>query len=194
MKQDEFELDAQMFSATPGGLELLTYLARCALSSTQVGLVTHKHATHRLPGSLGLAPAWRDRAMTQSEQRWVSACIGAHINHFGVSIPISVRGSHPALDTLTPEEIDQFTLHEGGFFGNLFRRDIGLFACASGEPLNEFPVGEFRVCTQPIGDGEATRCGFRYVGQCADASAPVSTPLGDFEEVISVYLDPGYRH
>lgn len=149
---------------------------------------------HRFPGSLGLAPAWRDRGLSVTEQRWVSACIAAHVNHFGVSVPISVRGNHPALHPLAPEEAERFTLYEGGFFGNVFAPAVGLFACASGEPLEEFPVGALRVCTRPdpAATAETSVCGFGRAGRCPEPGAPVATPAGTFDEVVAVFLDPAF--
>src|SRR5262249_53524270 len=67
----------------------LTYLVRCALPA-ELALYTDQDGTRfTFPGGLGLAPRWVDEAMTPSEERWVSACLLAHVNAVGTSVPIS---------------------------------------------------------------------------------------------------------
>ncbi|HEX7030929.1 MAG TPA: hypothetical protein VF254_10040 [Gammaproteobacteria bacterium] len=109
-------------------------------------------------------------------------------------MPISVRGRHPALQALEAGEAERFTLYEGGFFGNLFSENPQLFACASGEPLADFPVGALRVCTRPDPDAAtASICGFGHAGQCPEPGAAVMTPRGAIEEVVAVFLDPAFE-
>jgi hypothetical protein len=105
--------------ATPDGREVLTYLARCALAEDQALVATHDGVVHEFPGRLGLAPEWTRGACDRTCQRWVSACLLAHGNGLGVSVPISLRGSHPALAT-SPDEREAYPVQEGAFYGNVF--------------------------------------------------------------------------
>jgi hypothetical protein len=80
-----------------GGRELLRYLVRCALPEGTELTGSTGQASYTFHGLVGLAPAWLDQPLKTSEQRWVSGCLLAHVNGYGVEVPISLRGQHPAL-------------------------------------------------------------------------------------------------
>lgn len=74
-------------------------------------------------GVLGLATAFaRGSAPTLAEQRVVSACLAAHVNPYGLSVPISVlgRGAAGAEIPYTATEINTYDVPEACWFGNLF--------------------------------------------------------------------------
>lgn len=102
------------------GRELLTYVARCALTPTQTLVGTHQGVTYTFPGVIGLTPSWLSSPLADvRKQRWVSACLLAHVNGHGVEVPISMRGSHSALYASDAEKA-AFTMQEAAFFGNVF--------------------------------------------------------------------------
>jgi hypothetical protein len=104
---------------TEDGREVLTYVARCAVPEGQSLTASVDGVDYEFPGLLGIAPEWLNGACETSCQRWVSACLLAHANGLGVSVPISLRGPHPAL-TATAQEEQDYPVQEGAFYGNLF--------------------------------------------------------------------------
>ena len=163
---------------TPEGQELLTYLVKCALpEGTDLVILDANGVTEllRFPGLLGLATEWEHRWLTVSEQRWISACLLAHVNFYDVSVLISVRGDHPSL-TADAAEKQIFPLKEAGFFGNLFQdvdgdgiSDPEMYACAGrdkAQGVNSAALAA-RACAEPDPENPGfTRCGFIYVGEC----------------------------
>ncbi|MFP2930672.1 hypothetical protein ACLESO_36830 [Pyxidicoccus sp. 3LG] len=119
------------FSANPArSEEVMRYIVRCALSSTQTLSYTHAGTTYTWTGVLGLAPGWASGvAATLMEQHSVSACLAAHVNKYGVHLNISVLGRDApgAVIPTTTEELTTYSQPEAVFFGNLFNGD-GLFA------------------------------------------------------------------
>src|SRR5262245_12570759 len=67
--------------AEPAGRDLLKYVAICALPDGDE-LVT---GDDRFPGFYGLAPEWATGSCGAECQRWVSACLLAHVNAKGQS-------------------------------------------------------------------------------------------------------------
>src|SRR5690606_38132798 len=177
------------------GMLLLRYLIGCALpESITVAIENNGTPLERARGSLALAPAWLARALTLDEQRWVSACIYARTNHYGVPMRISMRADHPARALQADaEEQRAAPLFEGGFFGNLFVPERPAYACTPDAPLPDAPVLQHRICAQPAftaDDGHTfSACGFLLRGACSDA-ATFETPEGRYTQVIRVYLDP----
>ncbi|MEL7154119.1 MAG: hypothetical protein AAFN51_10105, partial [Pseudomonadota bacterium] len=104
--------------ATPEARQRLSYLASCALSSEAELVGTFSGQTHNFPGGIGLAPNWAQRSLTKTERRWVSACLLARTNAFGVPVKISMRAEKPIRGlTASQREREQFPVHEAGFFG-----------------------------------------------------------------------------
>jgi hypothetical protein len=179
---------------TPEGRERLEYLIGCALPEGLVVETDVKGVHYEFPGRLGLAPGWRERAMTAAEARWVSACILARTNAFGVTVQISLRADQApveALDTST-EERAQFPLHEAGFFGNIFSEDAPAYVCTGGS--GAVRAGQLealrRVCSLPADPADRpglTRCNFVLAGACDDM--PFTQGDVDYSgEVIHVFL------
>jgi hypothetical protein len=176
----------------------LTYLVRCALPEG-IELYTQQGADRfTFPGWMGLAPRWVSEPLTPREERWVSACILAHVNAFGKHVQISVRATSPPVPALeaSDEERQAFSLFEGGFFGNLFAPDPVAYTCLGARTPEEAqdPVLQARVCTQATDARTAqgqpvTRCGFILTGRCEEA-ASLTVGGQPYPEVIYTYLRP----
>ena len=110
---------AQDLLATEASREVLSYVVSCALPAdvTLVGSVNG--TTYEFPGSIGLTPRWADRQLNRIEKGWISACMLARVNAYGVSLQISLRGANPAL-SVSAAEAAAFTAEEGAFYGDIF--------------------------------------------------------------------------
>jgi len=145
---------------TSDGRDVLTYMLGCALTPTQsLTLTTSTGTPFTFTGLLGVAPAWTTRALTLDEQRWVTGCLLARVNYFGVVVNLSMRGNLPALATTAAEL--SYTKLDGSFYGNLFDpAGPTEYACDGGADNAQ------RICTDVSTDGVTTKCGFTYTGGC----------------------------
>jgi hypothetical protein len=178
--------------------ERLKYLIGCALPEGAVveTWVGGKH--YEFAGELGLAPAWSRRALTPQESRWVSACILARTNWYGVAVQISLRAASARGARLRADAAERarFPLHEGAFFGDIFRRNAPAYVCLGGSSTRreETLRALRRICTLPDGHLTAemqalSHCGFIIAGSCA--AQPYTQADVDYsEEVVHVYLAP----
>lgn len=148
-----------------GGRELLQYVVRCAMPEgvTMRG-VDEDGAVYEFAGSLGLGEQWATGPLTPTAQRWVSACLLAHVNAFGVPVPISVRGAHPNL-TVDDAEQSEYLVQEAAFYGNLFQDEPVMLGCGGYGLMMADDLGlssylEKRVCAS------SESCGFVNVGPC----------------------------
>lgn len=187
--------DTRMAS-TPGARTTLKYLASCALDE-QTGLTAvHQGVSYEFPGGMGLAPAWHARAMTEEEQRWVSACMLARTNLFGVTVQISLRSPFPTRAPglqVSPQEVKQFSLYEGTYFGNLFAQKPVSYVCspAHAAAARQIITSQRRVCALPktrLNDSNITACGMVHVGKCRPSAFDRDGLR--YREAISVYLPP----
>jgi len=187
-------VDLQTMAATSDGLELLSYMFSCAeppgVSLTVNGTV--------LTGGVGLAPDWTTRPLTASERKWVSACLLARVNYYGVSVQLSLRGEASALAISTEERTD-FTLVEGAFWGDVFTGEEPqvMHACptafkASDPQMSTLPL---RQCAVPSSTTPAqTWCGFTAHATCESACSNQASSDkfwncdGSGSEVITVSL------
>jgi len=139
--------------------------------------------------------------MTPSEERWVSACLLAHVNYFGKHVLVSMRATPPPVPALAASDDEQqtFSIFEGGFFGNLFTPEPVAYTC-QGERTRaqaEDPILQDRICTQETGATTAggtpiTYCRFLLTGRCEDA-ASFTVDGTAYSEVIFTYLRPSTR-
>jgi hypothetical protein len=145
---------------TSDGRDVLTYMLGCALTPTQtLTLRTAAGTPYTFTGLLGVAPAWTTRALTLDEQRWVTGCLLARVNYFGVLVNLSMRGNLPALATTSAEA--SYTKLDGSFYGNLFDpAGPTEYACDGGADNAQ------RICADVSTDGVTTMCGFTYTGMC----------------------------
>jgi hypothetical protein len=183
-------------AATPAQRHQLTYLIRCALPAEVVVYADVGPDRWTFAGQLGLAPRWLSAALTPSEERWVSACLLAHVNYFGTPVTVSMRAYEPPVPALAadPDESQTFSLFEGGFFGNLFTPTPVAYVCRGDRtPSQEAdPILQVRICTQATGTTTPaglplTPCRFVVTGSCTDPRSRTveGTP---YPEVIFTYL------
>jgi hypothetical protein len=179
---------------TEEGREVLKYVAQCALRDGDVLVAEHEGVTYEFPGLLGLAPQWEDAPLQQGDQRMLSACLLAHVNAFGVSVPISLRdqGSLPS----SPDERIQYSVYEGTFFGQVFEDgELKVYSCqgsVSTAALEHSEDRALRVCTDGTGE-----CAIVPVGRCLDVCEQRHPDEGwvdcwangvRYRETVSVYL------
>ena len=150
---------------------------RCALPADVALYADIEGERFTFPGSIGLAPHWLTEAMTPSEERWVSACLLAHVNYFGKHVRISIRATGIVVPELeaSAEEQQTYTIFEGGFFGNLFAPAPVAYTCqGTRTPAQaQDPILQDRVCTQETGATTAegmpvTVCQFLVTGPCEE--------------------------
>jgi hypothetical protein len=179
----------------------LKYLASCALEAnvTLVGEVNGRR--YEWPGSMGLAPQWHTRALTEEEERWVSACIFARTNYFGVRVELSLRSTFPSTAPglrVDAKEARAYSVEEATFFGDVFRAQSTAYVCASNDNAERKAriAAHRRICALPLdqrrADGrQVTACGFVYVGAC---SAEKFTQGGvTYRQAVTVFLPPTPR-
>jgi hypothetical protein len=137
--------------------KILAYATGCALPLGESFDLTINEEVSTFSGQLGLAPQWGGEtgSCDSACQAWVSGCILSRVNHEGVTIPISARGTPAALTTTEQERSDYPTM-EAVYYGDLFADPPTFFACmAHGPPLIE------RVCGPSISE-----CAVDVVGYC----------------------------
>jgi len=100
------------------GRSTLSYMIRCALpaghSVTRTDLTG---ASFTFAGGIGVAPEWETGSCGGDCQRWISACMLAHVNTAGVHIPIWIVGQNAGLGW---GQSASYPNQEGTFFGNIF--------------------------------------------------------------------------
>jgi len=183
-------------AATEQSRKILKYLASCALTADTVLEDTADGRHYEWPGGLGLAPQWHRRALTEDEERWVSACLLARTNYFGVRVLLSMRtrfaNDAPGL-VVDEEEARAYPVEEATFFGNLFREQGAAYVCGDNDSAERKAriAAHRRVCALPLdqrlGDGrQVTACGFVYVGSC---SGQKFTQNGvSYRQAVTVFL------
>lgn len=177
---------AEMLS-TADGREVFSYMMSCALpKGTRIEatvpdvpdtappdtLYRCKSGRCRFPGTLGLAEHWIDRRLSPKGQRWITACLLARVNLYGIKQIISMRGAAPEL-SISPGETERFSLQEGAFYGNIFvdpDAPLNWNACRGRDQMAGEEGGlELRDCTEPDpNDAGRTKCGFKYAGDCGN--------------------------
>jgi len=171
--------------------EFFKYLIQCALAPDDSWELTLNGTEYSFAGGVGLVPDIKERAITFSESRWLSACLFAHVNAFGIHVLISSRSGD--VISVTQDELAQYRVYEGAFFGDL-ASNSSWYSC-QGEPIaeaeSESTWRQYRVCT------DSSVCGFTSVGRCSDACKVNLGQLGyqnctgngtTYYEVVNVYL------
>jgi hypothetical protein len=171
-----YSLASNDLMSTAEGREVLKYVIGCAIPSGVTLTGSKSGVTYNFTGEIGLAPSWLNRGLRESEQRWVSACLLARVNRFGVPVSISIRGDHSAL-AVTATEAHDYTVEEGAFYGNVFRAveaPIIWNACRGrDQAAGDSGTLDLRDCAEPDpANPGLTLCGFKYAGDCADWARP----------------------
>ena len=184
---------------------LLRYTVGCALDTTQSMSFTWVDADNvshdeTYSGVLGLAPDWASGPLAADGQTWVSACLIARVNYFGVTVNVSLRGPMAGLDA-SESELAAYTKEEGAFWGNLFTTTPTAYACHN-VPDTDHSRAAYRVCATGYVDssGAMQSCGIierlgscsstcgqldsaGYYASCSDGAGPSSS------SVVTVFLE-----
>jgi hypothetical protein len=177
LTQNGQQLTSTTLASTEDGREVLRYLIRCALPEGTSLTSTVNGTTYVFPGLLGLASAWQQGPLTGTGRRWVSACLLAHVNGYGIQVPISVRGNHSSL-TADSGERNAYQLQEVSFFGDLFTTDDQngdgspdslMFACG-GQSVQTACGGSQESFRPARSCASADDCAIQFVGACRDIS------------------------
>ncbi|WP_437673404.1 hypothetical protein [Sorangium sp. So ce131] len=176
LSTDGLRMAATELLESEDGRELLRYTVRCALAEGVSLVATVGETTYRFNGLIGLAPEWMRGPLAEKSQRWVSACLLAHVNGYGVEVAISLRGRHPALATDSVER-SAYQEEEVSFFGNVFqpidRRDelgdIGarMYSCG-GALLQLSCAGSEGAFAPERTCASKADCGIKFLGPCRD--------------------------
>jgi len=166
------------FAADPRAANLLMkYLVKCSLPLGLGMDFEYGGISYTWAGLLGLAPHWAaGESIPESEQQLVSACLGAHANRYGAHVPISLLGTTADGTPLatSDEELSNFPVTEGCFFGNLFRKD-GVFSASDRPVALADDQSSLRACAMPdrTGSGASSMCApIQYAGNCRDLCKP----------------------
>jgi hypothetical protein len=185
--------------------QLLQYTVSCAFTPTQTFSFSWIDASgvahqERYPGLLGLASGWATRPLTASEERWISACLIARVNWYGVHVSISSRGPFNSL-LISRTEADAYQVMEGVFYGDLFAPSPTAYACYNSQNVSHSRE-LYRDCAAGhlTPEGATVDCGIiRRVGDCSNLCAGEKNSKGYFTsctlpggalvtEVITTYL------
>src|SRR5690606_2387379 len=134
--------------ASPEGRELLHYVAQCALEPADILFTERDGVRYEFPGLLGVADDWEHGPLRAAQRELLSACLLAHVNAFGVSVPISVRS--PGVILAREKEKALHPVYEGTFFGDVIGEQLDAFACTGSAreiASAQSPARPLRVCT-----------------------------------------------
>jgi hypothetical protein len=143
-----------------------------AFSWTDAGGVEHDEM---FAGELGLAPEWANRALNETEQHWVSACLAARTNWYGIQVVLSIRGAHEQISAPSAKELTSYPMEEGAFWGNLFAEQPYLRACYAAANTKHSRA-HLRECAAGHVEGQSLEeCGIiEIVGSCEDLCDPIA--------------------
>jgi hypothetical protein len=156
---------------------IMKYLTRCSLPAGSSLQFEYNGVQYSWDGLLGLAPVWaQDYPIPEIEQQLVTACLAAHANKYGAHVPISVLGRTSTGDTipLADNELSDYPITEGCFFGNLFQGQGAFSANDRVQPLDETQSSS-RACAMadPTNPGAPSNCPpIQFAGNCRDICQP----------------------
>jgi hypothetical protein len=110
--------------------EVFRYIVGCALPAGSHIDLTIDGQLYSFAGELGLAAAWGQSSGSCDAAcvSWVSGCVISRLNKLGVSVPLSLRGAHPALAVTAAEQMTFYTM-DGAYYGNIFSTPMQIYAC-----------------------------------------------------------------
>lgn len=183
-------------------IKILEYQSSCALSENQALVHQEGGKEYVFKGRLGLAPEWVHRPFNKEEQDWISACLMARTNFFGVVVPVLLKGEHPNLRSKVSSKTNNqnHILEEGAFYGNLFDQNSGSYVCSGRDIEVDNDVFQKRICALPNKIYQKNKCGFVYMGPCQEVCHKQNAESGAYsqcqdlkgkyhDEVITTYLD-----
>ena len=154
----------------------LKYTVSCALDAyqsfsfswTDSSSVVHDE-TYR--GSLGLWTAWATTSLSTMGQRWISACLAARTNYYGIPVTISSRAPVWPLNKQNTPEAATYTKEEGVFWGNIYTSPPTVYSCHIAAD-DENSRSQLRDCAAGHVDpstGVVSSCGaIQLLGSCDD--------------------------
>jgi uncharacterized protein YjbI with pentapeptide repeats len=185
------QLELLALVGTEEGRSLLRYTATCALTPEQALTFSVDGAAYRYEGNFGVTPEWLDRMLTETEERWLSACLIAHVNGLGENVLISMRAE--GIVGADEAERASHPVHEGAFFGSFGQaRLFSCFAEEAEEAMALSPDRARRLCTD-----RDNVCSIESVGACESVCATYVDGYGwsdceaggaVYAEVMNVYL------
>lgn len=168
-------------------LQLMTYIAQCALPPDTRTALPVEGRLHEFVGELGYAPEWPLRSLSVIQQRQVSACVLARTNRHGRNVRIELVDARSA-------PVDRLSTWEGGYFGNLFTSPQSLYACSGSDREDRITwlTSQARECAiESEAAPHQSRCGFVHVGPC-NREAFLRDGTDYFESALFVFLEgPG---
>ncbi len=153
---------------------LLKYIVSCALDTSQsfsFSWTDSQGVVHdeSYPGLLGIATSWATGALSADMQLFVSSCLAARVNWYGVPVIISARSLKEPLKALVNDiELQDYPHIEGAFWGNLFTTSPHLYSCYNGANVENSRTWQ-RDCAVGHLDGQTlSPCGMiSLVGDCS---------------------------
>jgi hypothetical protein len=173
-------------------VDFFHYFSICALALGDKWNASINDTNYQFSGAFGLAKYAKERNLTESEERWITACLLGFVNIFGRHIEISVR-SKDVIDA-SKDEIERFRTYEGAFFGSI--TDLNIYSCQGEEKekaVSESSSRKWRACTD-----ENNNCTMTKLGKCADICTLYTPNYGwkdcfvngtKYEEVVNVFLE-----
>ena len=165
--------------------QLLKYAASCALTAAQlieIDWIDSLGVEHleTYGGLMGLEPSWVNAALSETGERWVSACLASRVNWYGAPVLLSSRGSHQMLSAAGANEAAEFPVIEGAFWGNIFGASPRVFACHDAANIDHSRQ-KLRDCAAGhVEGGDVVECGLiEIVGPC-DAHCATSPANGAY--------------
>jgi len=173
------------FEAAPEMNEILMkYVVRCGAPADQSFSYTSPVTGQTLTwmGNLGLTPGWIEgQPISDVEQQLVSACLAAHVNKFGIEIPIAVEGLDAAGQPIArgPTELEDYPEREACFFGNVFTGE-GLFSGIDHAYPWSAAQSSKRACAfDPASVGSDRDCPpILNAGECSQLCVPTADGIG----------------
>jgi hypothetical protein len=123
-------VDGGPLMSTPEGRTTVAYLVACALPAGRwVTKLDQYGQSYTFAGGIGVAPKWETGACDSACQRWISACMVAHINTAGVHVPIWLVADKKQQPQIGWGLSEWFPHQEGSFFGNIFISPPRMYYC-----------------------------------------------------------------
>jgi hypothetical protein len=171
---------ARIVDPSPDGdvaREFVYYLVACALDSSQslsFSWTDADGAVHdeKYDGHLGLAPNWASEPLDSAGQKWVSACMAAHVNYYAAHVMISLRSAKDPLRLqVLDSELREYNRIEGAFWGNMWGDDPHIYTCYNPDTV-DYSRSQLRDCAagHVNEDGSIEECvRIEIVGPCDEA-------------------------
>ncbi|NUN13777.1 MAG: hypothetical protein HUU55_09080 [Myxococcales bacterium] len=164
---------AEVLTSDEGARGIFKYLVECALPPDAVVTISGDSEVFEFFGDMDLGEGWQTGPCDEACQEWVSACLLARTNAYGIPVQIYLTGAKPGLGPLLPEDADTYFVREGAFYGNLFHSPGRQYACR-GEGYDPLYM-TFRACTLP-----GNLCGIQVVGPCGETDGNTGEKVEDF--------------